>query len=214
MRANEDGSISKFGTLSPTKCPDTPMELFREWYAEAIRTKTNMPETMVLSTVSPDSRPSSRVVLLKDHSDEGFVFYTNYTSRKGTHLVTNPNCSLVLHWAALDRQVRVEGKAERLDRATSDTYFASRPRLSQLGAWASKQSARISSRSLLVRNLQYATEQYKDQDVPRPHSWGGYLVRPQLVEFWQGQPGRLHERLCYEIQQVDSSDWTKQILSP
>ena len=214
MANEENNSITREGILEPKKCPDSPMELFREWYADAIRAKINMPETMVLSTVSTDNRASSRVVLLKDYDEEGFVFYTNYTSRKGMHLSVNPYCSLVLHWPDLDRQVRVEGKAERVSKAASDNYFASRPRLSQLGAWASKQSATISSRLLLVRNLKYATEQYEGEEVPRPPSWGGYLVRPEVVEFWQGQPGRLHERLCYEIQNVDRDYWSKEVLSP
>ena len=214
MHDNENGSINIDGILEPKRCPETPMELFSEWYADAIRADISMPETMVLSTVSSDNRASSRVVLLKDYDDSGFVFYTNYTSRKGMHLATNPHCSLVLYWAELERQVRVEGQVERVSREVSDNYFASRPRLSQLGAWVSKQSATISGRSLLARNLKYTTEQYEGQEIPRPPSWGGYLVRPEMVEFWQGQPGRLHERLCYKIQNTDDNEWSKEILSP
>ena len=214
MPTNGNSSINKDGILDPKKCPDNPMELFSEWYADAVNAKIDMPETMVLSTVSTDNRASSRVVLLKDYDDGGFVFFSNYISRKGRHLSANPYCSLVIHWAGLDRQVRVEGKAERVNKSTSDNYFASRPRLSQLGAWASKQSATISSRMLLVRNLEYATEQYEGKEVARPPSWGGYLVRPELVEFWQGQPGRLHERLCYDLQDANENEWSKEILSP
>ena len=165
MPTNGNSSINKDGILDPKKCPDNPMELFSEWYADAVNAKIDMPETMVLSTVSTDNRASSRVVLLKDYDDGGFVFFSNYISRKGRHLSANPYCSLVIHWAGLDRQVRVEGKAERVNKSVSDNYFASRPRLSQLGAWASKQSATISSRMLLVRNLEYATEQYEGKEV-------------------------------------------------
>ena len=211
MNDSEITSITKNGALEPERSPDNPMELFSKWYAEAVQADINLPEHMVLSTVDGDARVSSRVVLLKDYGDEGFVFYTNYGSRKGMQLSSNPNCSLVIFWAQLDRQVRVEGRAERVSESTSDYYFASRDRLSQLGAWASKQSAPITSRSLLARNLQHTVKQYEGNEVPRPPSWGGFLVRPDMLEFWLGQPGRLHERLRY---QVRGRIWHKDILSP
>ena len=211
MNDSEITSITKNGILEPERSPDNPMELFSKWYAEAVQADINLPEHMVLSTVDGDARVSSRVVLLKDYGDEGFVFYTNYGSRKGMQLSSNPNCSLVIFWAQLDRQVRVEGRAERVSESTSDYYFASRDRLSQLGAWASKQSAPITSRSLLARNLQHTVKQYEGNEVPRPPSWGGFLVRPDMLEFWLGQPGRLHERLRY---QVRGRIWHKDILSP
>ena len=211
MNDSEITSITKNGVLEPEKSPDNPMELFSKWYAEAVQADINLPEHMVLSTADGGDRVSSRVVLLKDYGDEGFVFYTNYNSRKGKQLSSNPNCSLVIFWAQLERQVRIEGRAERISESTSDYYFASRDRLSQLGAWASKQSAPIGSRSLLVRNLEHAAKQYEGNDVPRPPSWGGFLVRPEMLEFWLGQPGRLHERLRY---QARGHIWHKEILSP
>ena len=215
MHKEENNSINKDGILEPRKCPDSPMDLFSEWYADAVNAGISTPEAMVLSTVSSDNRPSSRVVLLKDYDEEGFVFYTNYNSRKGVHLTSNPHCSLVLHWEPLERQVRIEGQAQRVSKDVSDNYFASRPRLSQLGACASKQSSVISSRSLLIRNLEYIARQHEGQEVPRPFYWGGYLVQPDSVEFWQGHPGRLHERLRYKIDEIDNSYyWGKEILSP
>lgn len=173
-----------------------PVEMFRRWIEEAMAAGVHEPNAMVLATATAAGVPSSRMVLLKGLSDEGFVFFSNQASRKGTDLAENPWCSLLFPWHPLERQVRVDGLAEPLPRADVEAYFHSRPRGAQLGAWASHQSRPVASRAELAAAYAEAQERFPD-DVPVPDEWGGYLVRPSSVEFWQGRPGRMHDRLVY-----------------
>jgi pyridoxamine 5'-phosphate oxidase len=191
-----------------------PIEQFRDWFAEAQDAEVIEPNAMTLATAAPDGTPSARIVLLKGVDDRGFRFYTNYDSRKGTELDQNPHAALVFWWGPLERQVRVEGTVERLPEEASTDYFHSRPRGSQLGAWASPQSRVVESREVLEENLAAVTEEYADETVPRPAHWGGYLVRPTQIEFWQGRPNRLHDRLRYRRPDVDTEDWTLDRLAP
>jgi len=174
-----------------------PITQFLRWYDDALEAHLYEPNAMAVSTVSPEGRPSSRFVLLKGVSERGFVFFTNLESRKGAELAHLPECSLLFPWHPVERQVRVEGTASELPRAEVDAYFASRPRGAQLGAWASRQSSVVSSREELHRRQAEMEERFPGE-VPTPDFWGGYVVAPELVEFWQGRPGRMHDRLVYE----------------
>jgi pyridoxamine 5'-phosphate oxidase len=196
---------------------DDPIEQFQDWFDEALNAEVEEPNAMTLSTAAPDGTPSARIVLLKGVDERGFRFYTNYDSRKGTELDQNPHAALVFWWAPLERQVRIEGSVERLPDDESTEYFRSRPRGSQLGAWASPQSRVVESREELEDNLQSVTDEYEDEPVPRPPNWGGYVVRPTQIEFWQGRPNRLHDRLRYRRPDTDSNGsaaWTLERLAP
>ena len=184
------------GLVEGDLAPD-PISMFRRWYDDAKAAELWEPNAMVVSTVSPEGRPSSRFVLLKGFSERGFVFFTNLESRKGVELAHLPACSLLFPWHPLERQIRVEGDAAELPRDEVDAYFASRPRGAQLGAWASHQSSVVSSREELDARVVEMEARYPDQ-VPTPPYWGGYVVAPDVVEFWQGRPGRMHDRLVYE----------------
>ena len=190
---------------------DDPLDLFRAWYAHAGEVGVHEPEAMVLGTATTAAVPSSRFVLLKGVDERGFSFYTNRTSRKGDELDTNPVASLVFPWIQLSRQVRVEGAVERVSDEESDEYFASRPRVSQIGAWASQQSQVIDDRGVLERRVAEAESTYDGVEVPRPPHWGGYLVRPIAIEFWQARPFRLHDRFRYERR---GEGWRRDRLSP
>ena len=161
-----------------------PFELFANWYDLAIETEINDPNAMTLSTIS-NNRPSSRVVLLKSHDEKGFVFYTNSNSKKGKSISENNNIALNFHWKTQNRQIRIEGQAKIVSSEIADSYFNSRPRGSQIGAWSSNQSAELNARSELIENIKKFEKKYEDQDIPRPSHWNGYLVKPQLIEFWQ-----------------------------
>lgn len=176
--------------------PD-PIVQFGEWLDEALGEGLMLPNTMTLATATPDGRPSARMVLLKGFDRDGFVFYTNYDSRKSRELSGNPHAALVFYWARLERQVRVEGRVERVSPEESDAYFASRPLESRLGAWASRQSAPLASRGELEDRVAQLGEQHSSGDVPRPPHWGGWIVRPESIELWQGRPNRLHDRFVY-----------------
>jgi pyridoxamine 5'-phosphate oxidase len=176
--------------------PD-PIEQFRRWFAEALAADLHEPNAMTLATATPDGKPSARVVLLKGYDERGFVFYTNHGSRKGQELEENPRCALVFYWGELERQVRIEGRASRVSEKDSDAYYASRPRGSQLGAWASEQSRPVEDRGILEERLRNLEEEYEGREVPRPSFWGGYRVEPEEIEFWQGRENRLHDRLLY-----------------
>lgn len=176
--------------------PD-PIVQFGKWLEEALAEGLMLPNTMTLATATPEGRPSARMVLLKGFDHEGFVFFTNYESRKARELSANPYAALVFYWARLERQVRVEGRVERVSAEDSDEYFASRPLESRLGAWASQQSAPLASRAELEERVAALEEQYASGEVPRPPHWGGWLVRPVSIELWQGRPNRLHDRFLY-----------------
>jgi pyridoxamine 5'-phosphate oxidase len=174
-----------------------PIELFREWFAAAADSGIFMPESMALATATRDGAPSVRMLLLKGVDERGFVFYTNYGSRKAEELESNPQASLCFHWAVLERQVRVEGTVERVSHEESFAYYSSRLRGSRIGAWASRQSQPLASREELEERVRRFDKQYAGGDVPLPPFWGGYLLRPRVMEFWQGKANRLHERLVF-----------------
>lgn len=198
------------GGLDEADLADDPLTMFGRWFAEARAAGLHEPNAMVVATVSPDGRPSSRFVLLKVLDQRGFGFFTNLGSRKGTDLAANPGCSVLFPWHPLERQVRVDGNAEPLPREEVAAYFTSRPRGSQLGAWASPQSDVVAGRAEL--DAAYAEmERRFPGEVPLPDSWGGYVVVPDTVEFWQGRPGRMHDRLRYRR---TSDGWTVERLAP
>jgi len=167
---------------------------------------------MTLATISPEGKPRARMVLLKDFDPRGFVLFTNYQSAKGQELIANPNAALVFWWGELQRQIRIEGTVEKISEEESDNYFFVRPWESRLGAWASNQSEVISGRDILEKRLTELKEEYAGREVPRPPHWGGFRLIPSLIEFWQGRPSRLHDRLCY-YRQEDGS-WQRQRLAP
>jgi pyridoxamine 5'-phosphate oxidase len=199
------------GTLDAADLPAEPLVAVRGWLAEAVAAGVLEPTAMVVSTATPDGAPSSRTVLLKGVDDRGLTFFTNRGSRKGRQLAANPRCAALLRWDALHRQVGVTGTAELVDDAESDAYFASRPRGSQVGAWASRQSEVIADRGVLERWAAEVEERFPGE-VPRPPFWGGYRIVPDSVELWQGRPSRLHDRLRYR--RGEDGAWILERLSP
>lgn len=199
--------------LTRERVADDPLDQFRTWFEEAHDADLPEPNAMTLSTAAPDGSPSARIVLLKGVDERGFRFYTNYDSRKGAELAQNPRAALVFWWAPLERQVRVEGDVERLPSDESDAYFQSRPRGSQLGAWVSPQSRIIESREVLDTHLEEVKAKYEGEEIPRPSDWGGYVVRPTQIEFWQGRRSRLHDRLRYR-RDDPSESWNLERLAP
>ena len=197
--------------LSEEDLAADPIAQLRLWLDQARQVYPEEFTSMTLATADREGRPSARVVLLKGLDERGLVFYTNYDSRKGRELAENPRAALVFYWAAFDRQVRIEGTVERTSREESAAYFISRPLGSRLGAWASPQSRPIAGRDELARRLREAEERF-GEEVPLPESWGGYRVRPETVEFWQGRPSRLHDRLRYSLQ--PGGGWTIERLAP
>ncbi len=187
-----------------------PITMAARWLQDALAAGLHDPNAMVVATVSPEGRPSARMVLLKGLDERGFVFFTNTASRKGTELAANPACALLFPWHPLERQVRVEGTASPLAAADVAAYFAVRPRGSQIGAWASRQSRVVSGREQLAEAVADTERRFPDE-VPVPEEWGGYVVRPDVVEFWQGRPGRMHDRLVYRR---DGDGWSTVRLAP
>ncbi|HUP92296.1 MAG TPA: pyridoxamine 5'-phosphate oxidase [Solimonas sp.] len=188
-----------------------PLAQLEHWLAEATAAGQIEPTAMTLATAGPDGAPSARIVLFKGFHDGGLTFYTNYQGRKGRELAADPRAALVFWWDRLERQVRVEGQVERLPREMSERYFHTRPRASQLGALASHQSAVVATRAELDRRLAEAIDRYKDAEVPLPESWGGYVLRPQSFEFWQGRRDRLHDRIVFRR---DGDSWRTERLEP
>jgi pyridoxamine 5'-phosphate oxidase len=212
MAGHYDSLPPTSASLSPEDLAGEPMEQFARWYADAEAAGEPEPEAMSVATVSPEGTPSVRLVLLKQFDQDGFVFYTNRTSRKGREIAGNAAVALAWRWRRLERQVRVTGRARLADDRDSDAYFATRPRGSQLGAWASAQSQVLADRAELERKLAEVDDRFAGADVPRPDWWGGYVVVPETVEFWQGRPDRLHDRLRYE--RDPETGWKIERLSP
>jgi pyridoxamine 5'-phosphate oxidase len=199
-------------SLRETDVDPNPFKQFRSWLDEAVAARLPQPLGMALATATSDGVPSVRMVLLRGFDERGFVFFTNYESRKAQELDTNARAALVFYWAELDRQVRIAGSVERIPAEESDVYFQSRARGSRLGAWASPQSRIIPGREILDRRMEELAIKYQEEDVPRPPYWGGYRVIPTSIEFWQGQPNRLHDRLRYR--RLDADHWCVERLAP
>jgi len=195
----------------PTPHAD-PYALFTAWLAEAEAAEPNDPNAMCLATSTPDGFPSARMVLLKGLDPRGFVFFTNHGSRKGEQLFANPRAALNFHWKTLRRVVRVEGEVEQVSAAESDEYYATRPRLSRIGAWASRQSTHLESRAELEAAVAAAEARFPDAEVPRPPHWGGFRVLPRRIEFWRDMPFRLHDRRVFHLQA--DGGWTSETLYP
>ena len=197
--------------LDESASHEDPLRQFEQWLGEALDARLPEPNAMTLATVGADGRPSTRIVLIKGCDERGIAWYTNYDSRKGRELATNPHAALQFHWVELERVVRIEGTVSRVSQEESDAYFASRPLDSRIGAWASPQSQVIPSRAVLVTNAARYGAQYL-MNPPRPPHWGGFRLAPQRYEFWQGRPSRLHDRLCYRYEA--SGEWVRERLAP
>lgn len=196
--------------LNKESVDPNPIEQFSNWFEEALDKVSFDANAMTLTTVSTDGQPSSRTVLLKGFDDDGFIYYTNYQSRKGRHIENNSRVSITFYWADLMRQVHIEGNAQRVPETQSDEYFKSRPVQSQLSAWASSQSEEVQSRSELEKRMKEFKKKF-GTDIPRPPHWGGFLVVPHRIEFWQGRLNRLHDRVCYIL---EDGNWDIKRLSP
>lgn len=199
-----------FGQLSETEVPANPLTLFQLWFDQAIKAECPEPNSMTLATADETGNPSARIVLLKGADQNGFTFFTNYESQKGRELAVRPQAALLFHWHELERQVRIKGAVGRVSSSESDEYFHSRPAASRIGAWASPQSAAIPNREFLEEAEKRFVTEYGDQP-PRPVHWGGYRLQPTEIEFWQGRPSRLHDRIHY---QLDGSSWRISRLAP
>jgi len=198
LRAFFTAGRGVFGGLSEENAGDDPVALFRTWYQDSIRSGLYLPESAALGTATPDGRPSVRFVLLKGYDERGFVFFTNYESRKAEELGANPEATLVFHWAILQRQVRVEGSTEKISKEESEAYFRTRPRGSRIGAWASHQSRPLESRDALEERVRKYEAEFEGKEVALPPYWGGYRLSPRSVEFWQGRANRLHDRIRFD----------------
>ena len=190
-----------------------PFHQFTTWYDEAVAAGLPEPEAMTLSTATLEGRPSARIVLLRGYDERGFCFFSNYASQKGRELAANPHAAVTFHWVELERQVRIVGRVEKLSASESDAYFQSRPSQSRIGAWSSPQSEVIASRDTLEQLVKEYQEKYSDESaIPRPEHWGGYRVIPERIEFWQGRPSRLHDRLRFS--RIEQEAWTLERLAP
>jgi pyridoxamine 5'-phosphate oxidase len=197
--------------LRSSSVKEDPIEQFQIWLEEAVNSQLIDPNAMSITTVNENGQPSTRIVYLRGINEKGFVFYTNYNSNKGVSLANNNKIALNFFFPELERQIRIEGVAEKLSSTASDTYFSQRPRESQIGAWASSQSEAINNREVLSENVSVYTEKFKGVTVPRPPHWGGYVVLPNKIEFWQGRPNRLHDRILFT---KTTEDWKIERLAP
>jgi pyridoxamine 5'-phosphate oxidase len=202
----------KLQTLSEKDVAEHPIKQFDKWWEQAINSNIDEVNAMTLATVSKDGQPSARIVLLKGYDDNGFVFFTNYNSRKGHELQNNNKACLVFFWKELERQIRIEGSIQKTSATDSDAYFTSRPTLSKIGAWASPQSEAVPSRTYLEQRLSEMEKNFNGKEIERPEHWGGYTVQPNYIEFWQGREGRLHDRICYNLN--DDGKWSTGRLAP
>ena len=199
--------------LLESNCPENPMELFQKWFLNADASEmVEETNAVTLSTIGKDGYPKSRVVLLKKYTWEGFIFYTNYNSEKGQAILENNHICMSFFWPALEQQIIIKGKAEKLADNLSDGYFESRPDGSKLGAWASNQSEVVTSRQALDENLKTYQQQFEGKEIPRPPHWGGFLVKPVSIEFWQGRPNRMHDRILYTL--LEDFSWKIERLAP
>lgn len=199
-------------TLSENDTKGDPINQFEQWFNEALAAKLHEPNAMTLATATANGKPSARIVLLKGFNQHGFMFYTNYLSRKGKEITKNPQGAITFFWAELERQVRIEGTIEKLSKEDSERYFHTRPKGSQIGAVVSPQSQEIEGRDELEKKWSELEAEYEGKEVPKPSFWGGYILNPQLVEFWQGRSSRLHDRILYK--KVDKKSWKKVRLAP
>ncbi len=199
-------------SLSEADVHTNPFLQFDQWWQQALDSKIDEVNAMTLSTVSAVGKPSARIVLLKGYDKNGFVFFTNYKSNKGIDIESNPHVSLMFFWKELERQVRIEGVAEKISAGDSDEYFNSRPLSSRTGAWASPQSTKIDSREFLEKNVLKVESQFAHNEIYRPPFWGGYIVKPSMIEFWQGRPSRLHDRIVYNL--TEGNEWELARLAP
>lgn len=199
--------------LEKKDVPENPLELFQKWFYEVENSNSiEEPNAMTISTIGTDGFPQNRIVLLKKFTWEGFVFYTNYNSAKGKAISENQNVCLSFFWHGMEQQIIIKGKAEKIPENLSDGYFESRPDGSKLGAWASNQSEVVASKKVLSNNLEKFEKQFEGKEIPRPAHWGGYIVKPNTIEFWQGRPNRLHDRIRYQLQ--ENFDWKIERLAP
>lgn len=198
-------------TLSEKDVNPNPILQFEKWFKEAVDAQVNEPNAMTVCTATNDGKPSARILLLRNFNENGFVYYTNYHSRKGKEIAQNPHCALLFFWPELERQVRIEGSIEKQTTEESDVYFNTRPRTGKLGAWSSEQSAVIANREVLDKEYELFSAKFPGEQVPRPPHWGGYVVNPISIEFWQGRPSRMHDRILFT---KTNGSWKIERLSP
>jgi len=204
--------VYQLKSLEENDVDANPLKQFKNWWQESINSHVQEPNAMTLATCNASGKPSARIVLLKGVDENGFVFFTNYNSRKGHEIAENSFAALVFFWKELERQIRIEGKVRKTSEKESDEYFSIRPRESQLGAWSSPQSKVVESADVLQQNMKKFYDKFHEQEIPRPEFWGGYIVEPNVIEFWQGKPGRLHDRLQYSLN--ENNNWIVQRLAP
>jgi pyridoxamine 5'-phosphate oxidase len=204
--------VYQLASLLEDQVEENPLKQFETWWLQAIESQIDEPNAMTLATSTLTGKPSARTVLLKGINEKGFLFFTNYSSRKGKEIEENPSVSLLFFWKELERQVRIEGKVQKISEVESDVYFHQRPVESRIGAWCSPQSQVIEGRKILEQNIEKYNSLFGDQNIPRPDFWGGYIVIPERMEFWQGRPGRLHDRLVYTSDETNL--WKIQRLAP